>query len=103
MKRIPTLFLQLVIIGIGLGALAFFIFAVPAIGKGIAGEFSQLAYLRYPVMIGMWAVAIPFFIILHQGLVLLRSIDANTIFSDASIRVLRRIKRCAIVIGIICL
>jgi hypothetical protein len=101
MKRTSTHFLRIAIIGIGLIALIFGIFLVPTLGSDIVDAFPNLAYIHFPIMIGMYAAAIPFYIILYQGFKLLRHIDANTAFSELSIRALRTIKRGAVAIGII--
>lgn len=101
MKQGSTWFLRLAIIGIGLIALAFCIFVIPAFSKEFSLEFPQIAYLKYPIVIGMYAAAIPFYVMLYQGLMMLRYIDKNTAFSEASLRALQHIKRSAITIGII--
>lgn len=99
MKRSSTVFLRLAIIGIGLIAAAFAIFVVPAFGRGFPEEFPSIAYLRYPLMIGLWAAAVPFFMMLYQGWKLLGAIDKNTAFSDTSVKALKVIKWCAVTIG----
>ncbi len=101
MKRGSTLFLKTALIIIGLIALAFCIFIVPAVGKGIGIEFPQFAYLHYPIMIGMWLAALPFFTILYQGFALLKSVDANNAFSEASLQRLTVIKYSALMIGVL--
>jgi hypothetical protein len=101
MKQGSTLFLKMALVGIGLIALAFCVLVVPAIGKGIGMEFPQFAYLHYPVIVGMWLAALPFFTILYQGFALLQSVDKNTAFSHASVIRLNVIKYSALVIGVL--
>lgn len=101
MKNSSTLFLRVAIIIIGIIALLFCIFAVPAMSNSVGAEFPSLMYLYYPMMLGAYAAAIPFFMILFQGWRLLNFIDNNTAFSSASVRALEYIKRSAIVIGCI--
>jgi len=52
-----------------------------------------------PILIGMYAAAVPFFIALYQALKLLAYIDTNKAFSAASVRTLQHIKYCALVIS----
>jgi hypothetical protein len=52
-----------------------------------------------PILIGMYIPAIPFFIGLYQGLKLLRFIDNNQVFSEASVKALRYIKYCAFTVS----
>src|SRR5689334_17167837 len=99
MKRGSTIFLKIVIFLIGIAVLALCIFGLPAIAKGAAGtEFSRLLY---PVLIGMYAAVVPFFIALFQALKLLSYIDKNKAFSEVSVKALKNIKYCAITISTI--
>lgn len=99
MKKVPTLFLKLVLAFIGLAVLAFCIFALPAIGRGAAAEFPNIPYLKYSILIG-YATAVPFFFALYQAFRLLSYIDTNTAFSVLSVGALRKIKYCAILISV---
>jgi len=86
-----TLFLKIVVFLIGLPVLALCIFGLP----------SLVNYLHYPVLIGMYAAAVPYFFALYQTLKLLSYIDQNKAFSDLSVGVLKNIKYCAITISIL--
>jgi len=86
-----TLFLKIVVFLIGLPVLALCIFGLP----------SLVNYLHYPVLIGMYAAAVPYFFALYQTLKLLSYIDQNKAFSDLSVGVLENIKYCAITISIL--
>jgi len=52
-----------------------------------------------PLLLGLYAPAIPFFVALYQALKLLRYIDNATAFSDLSVKALQHIRNCAIVIA----
>jgi len=68
----------------------------------IAGvSLSGNAGMFLPMLLIMAAAAIPFFYALYQGLLLLRYIDKNTAFSDASVKAIRTIKYCAFAISIL--
>jgi len=100
-KQVSTLFLKGAICVIGLGVLAFCIFAIPAISSGVGVEWPRLAYLKYPILILGYLSAVPFFFALHQALKLLSYIDKKTAFSDSSVRALKYIKYCGIVMSIL--
>jgi len=94
MKQISTLFLKLVISLIGLTVLALCIFLLVAtISSGEARDY-------LPILLGiMYIAAIPFFFALYQTLKLLIYIDKSKAFSDLSVKALKNIKYCAIVIS----
>lgn len=100
MKR-ETLFLKIAVILIGMPILALCIFWLPSVLKNYAEWLPELAYLRYPFMIDLYAAAIPFFFALYQALRLLSYIDKNKAFSQISVRALKNIKYCAITISIL--
>ncbi len=99
MKRGSTHFLRFVIFLIGAGVLALCVFALPSMYRGASGEFPTASHAVFLIMIGLYLTAIPFFIALWQTLILLRAIDQNNAFSDASVKALRTIKYCATVIA----
>lgn len=93
MKLDSTFFLRLVIAGIGIVVLLLCIFALP---YGISTD--KTGYYR-PILLGMYLPAIPFFFALYQALRLLTYIDKNKVFSVLSIKVLQKIKYCAVIIS----
>lgn len=101
MNRGSTLFLKLAVILIGLPVLALCIFIVPKIANFAAGLYPDMAYIKYLVLIDLYATAIPFYICLYQAYQLLNYIDTNRAFSALSVRALKIIKNCAVAISII--
>ncbi|OGE87952.1 MAG: hypothetical protein A3J07_02325 [Candidatus Doudnabacteria bacterium RIFCSPLOWO2_02_FULL_49_13] len=101
MKQASTLFLKITLIVVGGSTLAFCIFAIPSISKGVGTEWPDLAYLKYPILIGGYLTAIPFFIALYQAFKLLTYIDKNTAFSEASVKALKYIKYCGIAMSVL--
>lgn len=81
--------------------LALCIFAFPSISRGVGIEFPALLGLRYPILIGLYATAIPFFAAIYQAFLLLNYIDSNSAFSSLSVRALRRIKYSGVVMTVI--
>ena len=95
MKRGSTIFLRGAVWFIGLAVMVVCIFILPAaIGSDNTGDYR-------PILLGMYVTAIPFFIALYQALRLLSFIDKNQAFSQVSIKALKHIKYCAVVIGIL--
>ncbi len=101
MKQGTTLFLKLAIILIGIPVLALCIFLVPEIANFAAELYPDIAYMKYLVLIVLYASAIPFYFALYQAFKLLSYIDKNKAFSDLSVKALKTIKYCAITISIL--
>ncbi|WP_374967166.1 DUF2975 domain-containing protein [Lysinibacillus sp. RS5] len=98
MKR-ETLFLKMAVFLIGIPVLALCIFWLPWFANEAAEHYPKLAYLQYPTLIGVYVTAIMFFVALYMALRLLSYIDKNEAFSDLSVRTLKNIKYCAIIIS----
>ena len=95
MKIESTMFLHAVVLLLAVAVLAILCLLLP---QGIASD--QTGEYR-PILLGLYVPAVPFFWALYQAWVLLRLIERNTAFSNASTRALRRIKRCAAVIAVL--
>ncbi len=98
MKR-ETLFLKVVVILLAVPILGLCIVVLPRVAMDVSDW--ELAYLVYPVLIGMYASAIPYFLALVQAFRLLNYIDQNNAFSALSVRALRKIKWCAVTISVL--
>jgi hypothetical protein len=96
MKR-ETLFLRLAVIFIGLPVLALCIFGLFQLSNNPANP--NYAYMLYPIVIGIYLSAIPFYIALYNAFRLLSYIDENKAFSQISVKALKNIKYCAITIS----
>ncbi|MCM3597091.1 DUF2975 domain-containing protein [Metabacillus idriensis] len=101
MKRRTTLFLKVAVILIGIPVLALCIFLVPEIADFAAELYPDLAYMKYLVLIDLYATAIPFYFALYQAFKLLSYIDKNKAFSELSVGALKNIKYCAFSISIL--
>jgi len=88
MKNGSTLFLKVVIYLIGLVVLGL---CVIFLGVSLSGN----AGMYLPVLLAMTLAAVPFFLGLYQGLLLLSYIDAESAFSEKSTKAIRTIKYCA--------
>ncbi|MGU3369632.1 DUF2975 domain-containing protein [Bacillus mycoides] len=101
MKQGSTLFLKTAIILIGIPVLALCIFLVPNIGKYAAELFPDIAFIKYLVLINLYATVLPFYFALYQAFKLVSFIDKGNAFSKLSVRALKKIKNCAVTIGIL--
>jgi hypothetical protein len=95
MKR-ETIFLKIVVFLIGIPIAALCIIGLPSIMKEALDFFPNNSL--YPVFIGLYVAAIPYFIALYQALRLLSYIDQQKAFSELSVRALKTIKFCAVTI-----
>ena len=94
MKQCSTLFLKSVIYLMGLAVLGL---CVIIAGVSISGN----AGMYLPMLLVMLIAAIPFFIGLYQGLLLLGYIEKGTAFSELSVKAIKNIKYCAFTISVL--
>jgi hypothetical protein len=94
-----AIFLKFIIFLIGLPMLAVCIYGLSRFDPDSAyWALPELAILQYPVLIGMYAAAIPFFFALYQAWRLVGALGNGKVFSPSSVRALRNIKFSALVI-----
>lgn len=99
MNRGTTLFLKLAVIFIGIPILALCVFGVYWLANNPVNL--NYAYVLYPILIGIYASVIPFYIALYSTFRLLSYIDENKAFSQISVKALNNIKHCTIAISIL--
>ncbi|WP_405170569.1 DUF2975 domain-containing protein [Paenibacillus sp. FSL H8-0280] len=97
MKRGTTIFLKLAVLLIGVPILALCIFGIPWLANNPVNP--NYAGALYPIVIVMYVSVIPFIVALYQAFRLLSYIDKNEAFSLMSVKSLKTIKYCAIVIS----
>lgn len=98
MKKRSTYFLRFILSIVGIGVLAFCVFALPAMWSGASAEFPAVSYSVSLIVIGLYLTAIPFYATLWQTFKLLNYIDKNSAFSEISVNALRKIKNyCAVI------
>ena len=96
MKRGSTIFLQVVIVLLGVGVLALLLWE-PHI-EGVNAHATLFEMYFNPFIAYAYIGSIPFFVALYQAFKLLGYIRRNEIFSQRSVRALRTIKYCALAI-----
>lgn len=97
MKRSSTVFLQFVVVLIGIGALAFLLGEPHLEGRNAHSTLFEV-YFKDPFLAYVYVASIPFFVALYQAFKLLGNAGRNDVFSPAAVRALRTIKYCAIAI-----
>ena len=96
MKRSST-FLQVVIVLIGIGALALMLWEPHIEGRNVHATLFQI-YFNDPFLVWAYTASISFFVALYQAFKLLGYIGQNKVFSLNSVRALQIIKYCAMII-----
>ncbi len=97
MKRSSTLFLQIVIVLIGIGILALLLWEPHIEGRNKHATLFEV-YFKDSFLAYVYIGSIPFFVALYQAFKVLGYAGQNNIFSQAAVKSLRTIKYCAIAI-----
>ena len=99
MKKISVMFLQAVIVLIGIVALAILV-RVP-LTEGRATNLDLFSIYSDPFILYGYATSVAFFVALYKAFRLLGYIRQNRVFSLNSVKALKSIKYCAIVLSIL--
>ena len=94
MKRSSIIFLQMVIVLVGLVALAFMLWEPHLEGRNAHATVFQV-YFNDPFLAYVYLASIAFFTALYQAFRLLGYVGRNEVFSQRSVKALRTIKHCA--------
>jgi len=97
MKRSSTIFLQVVIVLIGIGALALLLWEPHIEGRNAHATNFEI-YFKDPFLALVYIGSIPFFAALYQAFKVLGYAGQNRVFSQAAVKALRTIKYCALAI-----
>src|SRR6266576_4085229 len=95
MKRSSTIFLQVVIVLIGIGALALLLWEPHIEGRNAHATPFEI-YFKDPFLAYAYIASIPFFVALYQAFKVLGYAGQNRVFSQEAVKALRTIKYCAI-------
>src|SRR5215467_394563 len=96
-KRFATIFLQAVIVLVGIGALAFLLWEPHVEGRNAHATLFEI-YFKDPFLAYAYVASIPFFVALYQAFKVLGYPGQNKVFSPEAVKALRTIKYCAITI-----
>ena len=97
MKRSSTIFLQVVIVLIGIAALALLLWE-PQVEGVNKNRTNFEIYFQDPFLALVYAGSIPFFMALYQAIRALGYVGRNQVFSPEVVKTLRTIKYCALAI-----
>jgi di/tricarboxylate transporter len=95
--RSATIFLQIVVVLIGIGVLALMLWEPHLEGRNAHATTFEI-YFKDPFLAYAYTASIAFFVALFQAFRLLGYIGQNEAFSPNAVRALRTIKYCAIVL-----
>lgn len=98
MKKTGTIFLQVVVGLIGIGALVLLLLEPRLEGVNAHATTLYQIYFDDPFLMLVYAGSIPFFIALYQAIKILGYVRQNAVFSEGAVRALRTIKYCAFAI-----
>src|SRR5436309_3413116 len=103
MKQRSTVFLQAVVVLIGIGALALMLWEPNIEGRNAHATLFEV-YFKDPFLAYAYVASIPFFAALYQAFKVFGYAGQNKIFSQAAVKALQTIRYCAIaVIGFVAL
>lgn len=95
MKRSLIIFLQVVILFVGIGVLALMLVGPHFEGRNADATLFEI-YFKDPFLAYVYVASIAFFVALYQAFKLLGYIWQNKVFSGAAVNTLRTIKYCAL-------
>ena len=98
MQKISSVVLSAVIVFIGLIVLLLCVFTLPWAAEETVRIHPEVAYLKYPILFGMYATAVPFFYALYETVKMIQISRRTSIFSSRIIQGLDYIKYCAFAI-----
>ena len=101
LKRSSTIFLQVVVVLIGIGAMALLLWEPHIEGRNAHATLFQI-YFNDPFLAWAYTASIAFFVALYQAFMLLGYIGRNEVFSERGVKALRIIQYCAkIIVGFV--
>ena len=98
MKRVSSMILKGLLFVLGAIVLLLCVFALPYLANEAASEFPEVAYLHYPILLGLYATAIPFFYAIYETIAMLGIIEKESIASKQLVPGFKRIQYCGILI-----
>ena len=99
MKRGSTIFLQVLILLVGVGVFVFLLWEPQVEGRNVNATQFEI-YFKDPFLAYIYLAFVPFFVGLYQAFKILGYAGRNEIFSQRSVRALQIIKYCALTTAI---
>ncbi len=101
LNRSATLILRVALVALSAIVLALYIFALPAMWRGVSAEYPDITFVFYGIIAALYAAALPFFYALYQAMIVINLIDTNNAFSKRSVKALKNITLSGVVISLI--
>ena len=98
MKRSSSMFLQFVLVLIGIGALALMLWLPRIEGRNVNSTNFEI-YFKDPFLAYMYLASTSFFLALFHGFKLLGFTGKNQVFTMAAVKSMRMIKFCALALA----
>lgn len=95
MKRVATIFFQIVVVLLGIGVLAAILYEPQVEGRNVHATQFEI-YFKDPFLAYIYLAFVPFFVGLYQAFKLLGYARRDDLFSERSVRAMRIIKYCAL-------
>ncbi len=95
MKSISAKILQVVVVLVGIAALAFLVWEPQVEGRNAHATFFQI-YFTDPFLAYVYISSVPFFLAIYQAFKTLGHVGRDSLFSPESLKSLRAIKYCAL-------
>lgn len=102
MKRGSTIFLQVVIVLLGIGVLAALLYEPQVEGRNVNATQFEI-YFKDPFLAYIYLAFIPFFVGIYQAFKMLGYARRDEIFSERSVKALRTIKYCGSITAVMIL
>jgi hypothetical protein len=99
MKRVSTIFLQVLIVLLGTGVLALLLWEPQVEGRNVNATQFEI-YFKDPFLAYIYLAFVPFFVGLYQAFNLLGYARRDEIFSQRAVRALQILKYCALTTAI---
>jgi hypothetical protein len=98
MQKVTSIILSSVLVLIGVIVLLLCIFVLPWAAQETVLIHPEVAFLRYPILLGMYASALPFFYAIYETVKIIQVTRRESIFSSQIVEGLNYIKYCAFII-----
>lgn len=98
MQKINSTILSSVTILIGTIILLLCVFVLPKVAQDTVLMHPEVTYLKYPVLLGMYATVLPFFYAIYETLIMIQIIEYQSINPSRIVQGLNRIKYSAFII-----
>ncbi len=98
MKKLNAYVLSGLLIFIGLIIFLMCVFVLPSIAADVVRHSPEVAHLQYPILLGMYATAIPFFYAIYASIGIIFIAERKSIYAGEIKHYLKQISYCAVTI-----